>query len=141
MMEEHNGKGWTGESIQPIELTITATDLILHSLDAGGANEKTISAPLSTIGAIEVTNKTTKGKGIAFVVHHLTPGTYLLHVDLQKGKNERDRMQLYLATTDSQIQKASNGVNYLASPATSVKELEAVAQLIGTGVAIMKSAQ
>ena len=137
-MEEHNHRGWTGESIEPVELTITPTDLIVKSMSHGDET-MAITAPLSTIGIIEVTDKSTVSKGIAFIVRHLMPGTYLLHLDLQKSKRADDRMQLYLTTTDSQIVKAQGGVNYLASPAISRKTLEAVADVIGIGVGISKS--
>lgn len=138
MMEEHNHKGWTGESIEPVELTITPTNLIVKSVSHGDETTA-ITASLSTIGTIEVTDKSTAGKGIVFIVRHLTPGTYLLHVDLQKGKRADDRTQLYFTTTDSQIVKAQGGVNYLASPANSRKMLQAVADVIGIGVGISKS--
>jgi hypothetical protein len=138
MMEEHNHRGWSGESIEPVELTITPTNLAVRWLRSGYSS-KAISAPLSTIGTIEVTDKSTVGKGVLFIVRHLTPGTYLLHVDIQNGKRADDRMQLYLTTTDSQIVKAQGGVNYLSSPATSLKALEAVARVIGMGAAGAKS--
>ena len=138
MMEEHNHKGWTGESIEPVEIAISPTYLTVKSVGRGDETAGIIT-PLSTIGAIEVTDKSTAGKGIVFIVRHLTPGTYLLHLDIQKGERGDDRMQLYLTTTDSQIVKAQGGVNYLASPATSRKMLEAVAEVIGTGVGLSKS--
>ena len=136
MMKEH--RGWTGEALDPVQLTITPSDLIIKSHSRSGKTSA-ITAPLSTIRIVEVTDKSTLGKEIVLVVRHLTQGTYLLHIDIQKGKRVDDRTQLFLATTDSQIVKASNGVNYLASPTTSRKALEAVAGVIGMGVGISES--
>lgn len=136
MMHEHNHYGFTGESIHPIQITLTPTTLEIDSLGRGDDAGHIVS-PLATIGTIEVTDKSVVG-GKHFIgaqIRALMPGTYLLHLDVQRGGSAKDRMQLYLATPDAQIVRGEYGVKYLAEPSSSLNALKIVAKIIGMAVA------
>ncbi len=130
LMHEH--EGLSGESMHPVTLDLTSKTI---TYDPGNAPCKygRFTAPLTNIEIVEVSDKAVEGKIIGVVVRHLTPGTYLLHLDVRDPAKSNSKVSLYFALPESRIVKEGNGVNYLASKAGS-------AQLLGPVVNVIRQA-
>jgi len=125
----HEHVGAAGDSIHPVTLTLTARTLT-YLPGTSSCKYSTFTVPLEKIETIEVTNKVVEGKIIGIVVRHLAAGTFLLHLQLRDPARSNERINLFLATPDSQIVKYPNNVKYLASPEQSSKTLDSLADLM-----------
>lgn len=115
----------SGEAIHPAVLTITAKSIAYDPRDSP-CKYRGFVAPLGNIDAIEVTNKNQSG---FVVVRHLTPGTFLLHLELRDPAKRNSKISLDFATQDSRIERQYN-IGFLASPGDSSQILTAVANVI-----------
>jgi len=127
LMHEHSGL--SGDSVHPVTVTLTPTTI---TYDPGSSSCKyaRFSAPLQSVQVVEVSNKAVEGRIIGVVVRHITPGTYLLHLEVRDPARSNDKVKLYLATADSYTVKQGNNVNYLASRSNSTQVLGAVTNVI-----------
>jgi hypothetical protein len=125
----HEHTGLSGESVHPAVLTISGGTL---TYDPGTYQCKyqRFTAPLGNVETLDVTNKATEGKVIAVVAHHLTAGTYLLHLEVRNPSRSSEKMSLSFATAGSSTVKESDGVSYLSSRPNSPQTLTAIANVI-----------
>ncbi len=133
----HEHSGLSGDSIHPAVLTIAPGSI---QYDPGNSQCKyqKFTAPLANIEAMEVTNRTTEGKIIAVVVHHLAQGTYLLHMDVRNPSKPSDKMSFSFATDGSSTVKYSDGVDYLSSRGNSAQTLTTISNVIRQAAAMKR---
>ncbi|HTT22208.1 MAG TPA: hypothetical protein VMG82_24990 [Candidatus Sulfotelmatobacter sp.] len=121
----HEHLSMSGEAIHAAKLTITAKSIAYDPGDSG-CKYPAFTTPLSSIQLVDVTNRTTSGM---FVIRHLTPGTFLLHLEIRDPSKSGKTLTFYFATADSHIEQ-QNDATYLASPADSSQVLGAAAAFI-----------
>jgi hypothetical protein len=123
----HEHLDLSGEAIHPAVLTLTATSIAYET--TAPCKYRRIETALANIGVVEVTDKNRSGM---IVVRHLTPGTFLLHLELRDPAKPKSKITLYFAIPESTIESQS-GVDFLASAGDSSQILNAVASAIRAG--------
>lgn len=123
----HEHLDLAGESIH--EATVSLSSMALTFDMHGSCKYGSFSGPLNQLDKIEVTDRATSG-GI-YQLRHLTPGTFLLHLEFKDQKKPGKHNSLSFALAGSRIVNLNNA-NYLESSGDSNKVLESLARVIRT---------
>lgn len=121
----HENRGFRGESINPVTLVISATTISYEPRSATH-RYRPFSAPIANIEQTEVTNEGATG---FIILRHLTPGTYLLHLEIRDPKRSNRKTSFFFAIANSRIERVNN-IGYLASSSDSSRVLGAIANVI-----------
>lgn len=127
----HEHVGLSGDEMHPAVLTLSSK-AIAYDPDASTCKYRAFTAPISDIQKVEVSNQPQSGM---FVVHHIAPGTYLMHLEIRDPEKPSGKRpaSFSFAVRESRILN-ERGATILSSPPSSQQELSAIAEVIQSAI-------